>query len=93
LLLLLLTFNQPVNTSAAVATDFTVSDPVTHQQTYIGNGPFVAYGANGVQIHLLAQEGSLGTQVTLTVTAGNGIVAASGGAVLSPINFLVLPYT
>ena len=66
---------------------------MTHQLTYIGNGPFVAYGANGVQIHLLAQEGSLGSQVTLNVVAANGIVAANGGAALAAISFLVLPYT
>jgi len=54
LMLVLLTFNQPVNTAGAVVAQFTVDDPVTHFNTFTAAGPVVAYGANGVQIHLLA---------------------------------------
>ena len=93
LMLILLTFNQPVNTTNGVVSQFIVNDPVTHNQTYAGAGPLVAYGANGIQIHLLASGSASGSQVTCSIGLLNGIVAANNSSPLAAVSNLLLPYS
>ena len=88
---LTLVFDRPIDVSAIDVSLFRVDDAVLGF-TYVGHDAAIVVSPTTVQILLSGIEEYAGPGVILTAAAGNGIVAADGGAAWAGVAGLALPF-
>lgn len=86
-----LTFNQAIDVSAAVAGAVEVNDPSFNSAFYAGQS-VLSSTADSVTVSLTYLDAPSGDEVTMTVGAGNGIVAVNGGEEWDGVMNVVLPF-
>jgi hypothetical protein len=87
-----LTFDRPVVLGSVITSSIVVNDPVTQNEQFMGSGPAVAYGANGIQVALIFSGSTSGSQVRMSVGNTNGIAAVNDGGKFAGVSELVLPF-
>jgi hypothetical protein len=87
-----LTFDRAINTAGFNGATVVVDDQADSGNQYQGTGGAILAGPNAMDIFLVDPTAPTGTGTTLTVTAGNGIVAVSDGGTWAGVIALPLPF-
>src|SRR5690242_18740085 len=87
-----LTFDRAIDLAGFDGTAVVVDDEADTFNAYQGTGGAFPIGANGVAIFLVDPTPPTGPGTTLTVTAGNGIVAVDDGGTWAGVVSLTLPF-
>jgi hypothetical protein len=87
-----LTFDRAINIGGFNGTTLVVDDAADSGNQYQGTGGAFFAGANGVEIFLVDLSPATGAGTTVTVTAGNGIVAVDDGGTWAGVTELPLPF-
>ena len=91
-LTLTLTFDQAVDASAMVGNAVVVDDAAGTGTQYAAIEPAAAPSPTTVEVAMTEVQAATGAGVRLTAGAGNGIVAADGGAAWAGVSGLELPF-
>jgi hypothetical protein len=87
-----LTFDCAIDIAAFNGATLVVDDAADSGNAYAGTGGALLAGANAVDIFLVDPTPPSGPGTTLTVTAGNGIVAVDDGGTWAGVTGLALPF-